>query len=185
MTQKGDADAFDSLFELYKDEAVRTAYLITGNQSICEDIAQEAFLTCYRCIGSLKKPETFRAWFYRILTRSAWKYGKRARREVAEENVEERADKIDRELSSERYRQSEVNESLYLEISRLEPKQKAAVILYYFSGLSTKEISMTLHCLEGTVKSRLHAARKKLKRNLKASESEEKESGSVARKGIA
>jgi len=50
MMQQGNLDAFDLIFEKYKNEAVRTAYLITGRNSICEDIAQEAFIKCFKHI---------------------------------------------------------------------------------------------------------------------------------------
>ncbi len=175
MVQKGDADAFDMLFEKYKNEAVRTAYLITGNQSICEDIAQETFIKCYRSIGKLENPKAFKAWFYRILTRIAWKYGKQASLEVPEENIIEKADEKNIDISFEQHMQSELNQMLYAEISRLEPRKKAVIILYYFNGLSTREISAVLNCFEGTVKSRLHAARQELKQGLKTFESDERE----------
>lgn len=181
MIQKGNPDAFDQLFEKYKNEAVRTAYLITGNRSICDDIAQEAFITCYQQIGNLKNPKAFKAWFYRILTRTAWKYGKLANREISTENIVEKADERNMDVSLQRYMQSEINQNLYTEISRLEPKQKAVIILYYFNGFSTKEIAMVLKCFEGTVKSRLYAARQKLKSSLEAQNPDEKGSETFAR----
>ena len=92
MLQQGNAEAFDRLFEQYKNQAVRTAYLITGNRSVCEDVAQEAFLLCFRRIKSLRDPKAFTVWFYRILTRVAWRYGKLAQREIPSENIMEQAD---------------------------------------------------------------------------------------------
>jgi len=175
MVQKGDENAFDMLFERYKNEAVRTAFLITGNQSICEDIAQEAFIKCYGSIGGLDNPKAFRAWFYRILTRIAWKYGKAAGRETADEDIIEKADAACTDISFERHMRSEINRLLYSEISRLEPRKKAVIVLYYFDGLSTKEIASALNCFEGTVKSRLHSAREELKKALKALDADEKE----------
>lgn len=177
MVQKGDIDAFDELFEKYKNEAVRTAYLITGNWSICEDIAQETFITCYKSIGSLKSPKAFTAWFYHILTRIAWKYGKIASLEITDEDILSKADEVNVDISFEKYEQSEINRVLYSEIAHLEPKQKASIILYYFCGLTTKEIAQVLKCREGTVKSRLHTARQNLKSNLDAKEHNEKERG--------
>ena len=164
--QKGNLAAFDALFEQYKHMAVRTAYLITGNPSICEDIAQEAFITCYSNIGKLRNPLGFRAWFYRILTRVAWRYGKAAGWEIPTENIFDEVNKTNTDNSFEQYRQSETNRLLYAEIAQLRPKLKTVVILYYFSGLTTKEIATAVECLEGTVKSRLHTARQKLKKNM-------------------
>ncbi|MEA4830835.1 RNA polymerase sigma factor [Caproiciproducens sp.] len=166
MIQQGNFDAFDQIFEKYKNEAVRTAYLITGRKSICEDIAQEAFIKCFKHISDLKNPNGFRAWFFRILTRTAWKYGRSASREIPTENMAERVDESSLNLVNEQYSTFEENRLLYSEINHLEPKQKTVIILYYFNGLSTKEIAKVSRCLEGTVKSRLFSARKKLKSRL-------------------
>jgi RNA polymerase sigma factor (sigma-70 family) len=172
--QKGNVDAFDMLFEKFKNEAVRTAYLITGNRSICEDIAQETFIECYRSIVRLENPKAFKAWFYRILTRIAWKYGRLASLEVPEENITEKADEKNIDMSFERHMQTETNQMLYAEISRLDSRKKEVIILYYFNGLSTKEIASVLNCFEGTVKSRLYAARQELKQGLKTYEADER-----------
>ena len=164
--QQGDLAAFDELFEKYKNMAVRTAYLITGNRSICEDIAQETFIQCYKNIGKLRNPHGFRAWFYRILTRVAWQYGKAAGLEIATENILEEVDKTSIDISLEQYLRSETDRILCSEIAHLQSKLKTVVILYYFSGLSTKEIATAVGCLDGTVKSRLHTARQKLKKSM-------------------
>ena len=166
MMRQGNSDAFDQIFEKYKNEAVRTAYLITGKKSICEDIAQEAFIKCFIHIGDLQNPNGFRAWFFRILTRTAWKYGRSVSREIPTENMTEKVEESSFDLINEQYSATEENRLLYSEISRLEPKQKTVIILYYFNGLSTKEIAKVSRCLEGTVKSRLFSARKKLKARL-------------------
>lgn len=181
LLQKGDLDAFDRIFEKYKDNAVRTAYLITGNQSICEDIVQEAFIQCYKHVGSLKDPNGFRAWFYKILTRLAWKYGKAASREIATDDLSEKADETNIQISIEQHLQFETNRILHLEIAQLEPKLKNVIILYYFNGLSTKEIAAAEGCLEGTVKSRLHTARQKLKKSLESLDCQETECGKNAK----
>lgn len=164
--QKGNSAAFDPLFEKYKHRAVRTAYLITGNSSICEDIAQEAFINCYSNIGKLRNPLGFRSWFYKILTRVAWRYGKAAGWEIPTENILDKADKKSTNNSFEQYLQSETNRLLYAEIAQLRPKLKTVVVLYYFSGLTTKEVATAVGCLEGTVKSRLHTARQKLRKSM-------------------
>lgn len=166
MIQQGNNNAFDQLFDKYKNEAVRTAYLITGRNSICEDIAQEAFIKCYKHIRELKNPNGFRAWFFRILTRTAWKYGRSASREIPTEDMTERIEESGSNLAGDPYLSVEENRLLYSEINRLEPKQKTVIVLYYFNGLSTKEIAKASGCLEGTVKSRLFSARKKLKSKL-------------------
>ena len=60
----------------------------------------------------------------------------------------------------------EESQELYQAIKRLPVKQRTAVILYYFEEMGTKEIATVSGCLEGTVKSRLYGARKRLRQEL-------------------
>ena len=64
----GDMDAFDRLMEQYQAEALRAAYLISGNHADSEDIVQETFVSCYLNRSQIKNPEAFRSWFYESLS---------------------------------------------------------------------------------------------------------------------
>ena len=59
--------AFDTLYERYKDDAYRLACLITGSRTDGEDLAQEAFVACAQSIGSLRDGAKFRPWLLRTL----------------------------------------------------------------------------------------------------------------------
>ena len=65
--QQGDMQAFDTLYERYKDDAYRLACLITGSRTDGEDLAQEAFVACAQSIGSLRDGAKFRPWLLRTL----------------------------------------------------------------------------------------------------------------------
>ena len=80
--QQGDMQAFDTLYERYKDDAYRLACLITGSRTDGEDLAQEAFVACAQSIGSLRDGAKFRPWLLRTLSRAAWKYCRTAKRET-------------------------------------------------------------------------------------------------------
>ena len=67
---------------------------------------------------------------------------------------------------------TEEREQLWDAVQGLEIRQRTAVVLYYYNQMSTKEIAKAMGCLEGTVKSRLHTARKNLKDRLNAREKE-------------
>lgn len=164
--RNGDSDAFTKLYDRYKNNAVRTAYLITGNQASAEDVAQEAFVKCYLEIGKLQNPECFRTWFYRLLVRIAWRHAKVEKRDVPVEDVYEESRPSGGRSTEQEYLDAETSDILYKQIRKLDKKKRTAVMLYYYSGLSTKEIAQVMGCLEGTVKSRLHFARKTLKSNL-------------------
>lgn len=164
--QSGDMHVFSEIFEMYKNEALKYSYLITGNKFTSEDIAQEAFMKCYLSAKTLKNVEQFKPWFFKILTRIAWKYANKDKKELPLENIFEKADKESIDGSMNAYIRNEEAETLHAEIESLDLKQKTVIILFYFNGLTIKEIANVMGCFEGTVKSRLHTARKKLKANL-------------------
>lgn len=80
--QHGDMQAFDELYERYKDDAYRLACLITGSRTDGEDLAQEAFVTCAQSIKSLRDGSKFRPWLLKTLSRAVWKYCRKAKRET-------------------------------------------------------------------------------------------------------
>ncbi|CUU49417.1 RNA polymerase sigma factor [Clostridium beijerinckii] len=164
--QSGDMNALGELFEMYKNESFKYSYLITGSKYTSEDIVQEAFISCYNNIRSLKNPKSFKSWFFKMLTRIAWRYAKKDKKSLPVDNIFEKLDEKNIDTSIEQYLRKEQNNNLYAEIEKLDLKQKTVIVLYYFNGLTVSEIAKVMGCFEGTVKSRLHSARKKLKSSL-------------------
>lgn len=164
--QSGDMNALGELFEIYKNESFKYSYLITGSKYTSEDIVQEAFISCYNNIKSLKNPEFFKSWFFKMLTRIAWRYAKKDKKSLLVDDIFEKVDEKNIDTSIEQYLRKEKNNNLYAEIEKLDLKQKTVIVLYYFNGLTVSEIAKVMGCFEGTVKSRLHSARKKLKSSL-------------------
>ncbi len=174
--QYGDMNALGELFEMYKNESFKYSYLITGDKYTSEDIVQETFITCYFHIKSLKNVEQFRSWFFKILTRIAWRYAKKQKKSVPVDNIFEKLQNKNIDESIEKYIINQQSQMLRTEIENLELKQRTVIILYYFNGLSVKEIANIIGCFEGTVKSRLYSARKKLKCSLLVNSEEYKNS---------
>ena len=162
--QKGDMEAFDRIFEIYKNKLLRMAFLISGNYADSEDIVQETFVKCYCERKSLKDISSFSSWLYQILTRTAWRYCKKQRREQPCEEIFDSEQPAADPLPLDSLIHREEQKALYDQIGRLELKQKTTVVLYYFNQLSTREISRIMGCREGTVKSRLYTARKNLEK---------------------
>lgn len=165
--QEGDVEAFDRIFELYQRKLLRTAYLITGNYADSEDIVQETFVKCFCNCKKLREPAGFTTWLYQILTRTSWRYGKKQRREEPVEQFYETGEPSTGNLPLESVLRQEMREQLYERIRKLNQKQRTVIILYYFNQMSTREISRVMGCMEGTVKSRLYAARKNLGEGLR------------------
>ena len=164
--QTGSRTAFDQIYERYHIQAYRTAVLLTGNRADAEDVVQEAFVQVYLHAKELKEPAGFKSWFYRILTRLAWKCGRNGKREIPDEDIAVRADRADGGDCLSRLIGKEERERVRKAVESLDEKHRSIVVLYYFNNFTTAEIARITGCFEGTVKSRLHAARKKLEKSL-------------------
>lgn len=144
--------------------AYRVALGVLHNTAEAEDVAQEAMLRAYRNFNRLRDRERFRGW----LVRTAWRLaldriraaGRRARREYAAmETVSEiRAENMAASQEFERHVARAVDE--------LPEKLRVVVVLAAIEGYSTREVASLLDIPEGTVKSRLFLARKRLAKGL-------------------
>ena len=78
---EGDSQAFDRIMEYYYPKVLRMAYLISGSYADSEDIVQETFVLCWTNRRKIKDPESFGSWIYRTLTREAWRFCRKHRKE--------------------------------------------------------------------------------------------------------
>lgn len=169
LFQLGQEGAFEQLFQRYKQAAMRSAFLLTGNHFDAENVLQEAFIKCYQNLAGLREAAKFRPWFWRILTRAAWSYCKKRDRETPTAAIfEEYPAKSALELLTE----NEEQQMLLAAIKRLPLKQKTVIVLYYYNEMSVQEIAQATGTLCGTVKSRLFAARRNLAQFLAAKEAD-------------
>ena len=164
--KKGSRAAFDALYEKYRDQAVRTAYLITGNLADSEDIVQDTFVKIYLHSNKLQNNSGFKAWMMRILVRTAWRASKKKKREFPDEEAVCGMEDRTEPSSLDKVMQHEDAKRLSAVVRSLPAKQRTVVVLYYYNGLNVGEIAGTLGIMEGTVKSRLHTARKNMKKAL-------------------
>ena len=164
--KKGRKEAFDLLYEKYKNLAIRTAYLITGNRPDSEDALQETFVKVYLHIAELKNDAGFKPWMMQILVRTAYRIGKRKSREVPDDGIERLSENQTILSPLGQLMKREEAEMIFRAVEALPIKQKTVVVLYYYNDLSVAEIAKLLVCREGTVKSRLHTARRLLKGEL-------------------
>lgn len=164
--QDGDKSAFEEIFELYKVNAIKTAYILTGNRALADDVVQETFVQCYLKIKDLKNPMQFKTWFFKILTRIAWRMNTKEKSAVPVENIFEILTCSNDENIENNFIKKETSKKIMTAIDNLDYKQRTVVLLYYYKEFSVSEIASIMGCFEGTVKSRLYAARKNLKKSL-------------------
>lgn len=171
----GSEDAFDALYHSFSQRLYRMAYFITRNRADSEDILQETFVTCFLHRKDLKEPECFESWIYQILIRAARRLEKQKGRAgtvsfdriLEDEDQSGLAERISRDIAAasplEQVLEQEVAAELQKAIGLLDEKHRTVILLYYYNGLSTKEIAQITRTLEGTVKSRLYKSRALLK----------------------
>jgi RNA polymerase sigma factor, sigma-70 family len=167
LCRQGDMYAFNLLYNKYSSKALRTAYLIVGNKNIAEDIMQEAFYECYRGINKLRNPEIFEAWFNKLLIRVCWRMAAKESRSVCDsldETYDENA--ADYTAADDPFESCDMNAAVKKAINKLDTPLRTTVILFYYNDMSIKEIAKVLNCMQGTVKSRLHNARRYIEKAL-------------------
>ena len=146
----------------------RLAYSYLKNREEALDAVQTAVCRALEKQDGLQDADALRTWFYRILTRTAWAYCKKQKKE---QPVEEIYDVYQASLPLEKssleiVAENEYQSNLLAAINRLNPKQRIVVILYYYDEFSVEEIAKATQTLPGTVKSRLFTARHNLQKLL-------------------
>ncbi|MBD5454400.1 MAG: RNA polymerase sigma factor [Lachnospiraceae bacterium] len=161
--KNGNREAFDILYEKYKSLAIRTAYLIMGNLADSEDVVQDTFVKVWMYADRIQNADSFQAWMLQILVRTAYRHAKKKRKEFPDEETVNRMENRTCASSLEKVIQMEEAERLKAAIKALPIRHRSVVVLYYYNQLGIKEIAGMLGIMEGTVKSRLHTARKRMK----------------------
>ncbi len=151
--QSGSVKALDMLVLRWQKRLWCYAYNLTGNSEAAWDITQDSWLGIIKGLRKLQDPANFKAWAYRITTNKSIDWMKKSK-SVKQISIEE----IEEQQSSQK-KDTGVKELL----EKLDMRKKVVLSLYYFEQLSVPEISVALKIPKGTVKSRLHSARKELK----------------------
>jgi RNA polymerase sigma-70 factor, ECF subfamily len=142
----------------------RTACLILGNPADAEEAVQEAFLRAWRFRDSLTSVPSIRPWLYRVVVNSCYS---KLRQEIPHRDRRAGADQLDGlpasgsdpALAAQR---SEVAETVLAALQRLPVSLRVPIVLRYYADLSERDIALAIGRRQGTVKSRLHEARRRL-----------------------
>ena len=161
----GDLEALGELYERYNIRVYRTALAITRDGKAAEDILQEAFLRVYTYADRIDETVSLGPWLYRVTVNLAYSWTSRVKRWF-----HTLQDTLDCWTSSAQWQPEAVAEKreqrqiLQQAIDALSPRHRAVVVMYYLEGLSLKEIACVMDVPAGTVKSRLHYARERLRK---------------------
>ena len=171
----GDTEAFGLLAKKYAGRAVGTACLLLGDHHDAHDASQEAFIRAWRAIKRFNSQSSFYTWYSTILRNVCIsrlrKRPKKKHLELIDVHAAD-ASATNPSLLAER---NEKNERLWQAIMQLATTHRQIIVMSHFQHLSYKQIAKELGIPIGTIASRLHGARKALRKFLEAgSESQSK-----------
>ena len=163
----GESGAFEELVMRHENAVMSTAKRITGSRFTAEDASQDAFVSAWMRLDSLRDRSKFKPWVCAIAKNCAMALVTRYRSVVPDISLhlvenEEMADNPDPELSA--LLSSETDEELHALVDALGEKLRETIRLHYFEGYSVAEIADLLSVPAGTVKWRLAEGRKQLRK---------------------
>jgi len=164
-TALGDRDAFADLVDRHKDDLVSYLARLTGCRERAQDLAQESFLRLYQRAEQYDERGQFKAYLYRIATNLVRSEARRQRRFRLLLPFLQRKDGQGPE-AQRRVLQQEARRQLEQAVTRLPLSYRVPLVLHEIEGWPYHEIAEQLGCRVGTVKSRIHRARQRLKDEL-------------------
>jgi RNA polymerase sigma-70 factor (ECF subfamily) len=165
--RQGDAVAFGVLVERYQRRVAGVAMAVVHNQDDALELAQETFIRAYENLAKFESRSSFSTWLYRIAANLAIdlrrREGRRTMLRGEEAEIELERLPSPQGDSFHTTARGELNTRLRAALEELTPEHRAVILLREVEGLSYDEISDVLQCPRGTVMSRLHYARTRLR----------------------
>jgi len=172
--RNGEIGAFRELVERYKKKIYYLALDLTGNHHDAEDLSQEVFIKAYRSLKNFRGDAKFNSWLYRIAVNTCISQKRKKSlssmtlqedfdSETDQKHFTEGASFHNPERSAEAgLIQQHINNAL----QRLTPRERSVFVLRHYNDLPLKEIAHILKISEGTVKSMLFRAIKRLQKEV-------------------
>ena len=157
--QSGEPAAFEDLIAVMERPLLYYAMSLTGSQDSALDVLQEVWIKTFRGIRKLKDPGALRPWLYSIVHGIAVdRIRKNSRREAAEQfQYEEFVEAEEPSFANEDA------EAIHQALSGISLLHREVLVLHFLEDLSIAEIAEVVGCSEGTVKSRMHYAKRAMK----------------------
>jgi RNA polymerase sigma-70 factor (sigma-E family) len=157
-------DKLDELYRAFAPDAVRLAYLLTGDAGLAEDLAQDAFVRVLGRFRDLRNPDSF--WWYlrKTVVNLSRSHFRRRRIERAFLESERRQREPDAPFDPDERRATQQA------LLQLRPGQRAAVVLRYYEDLTESQTAEVLGWPVGTVKSTVSRAMDRLRKELASDE---------------
>lgn len=169
--QEGDQQAFRVLVERYEGRVYNLACSILGDREIAKDAAQNAFIRAYQALPGFRADSGFYTWLYRIAVNVCLNAAQKEKRRRDSTSLDTLLDSgqfstehlWERRTPAGDFERLRLQETIQEILNLLSSDHRLVIVLKDIEGMSQEEISRTLNCSVGTVKSRLSRARAHLR----------------------
>ena len=166
-TTRGDLSAFEQLVDRHRPVVIRVATRMVGADE-AEDVSQDAFLRAFHRLDRFRGDAPFRSWLLRITHNAALDHLGRRRAEPVDPDSLDTAEPATARPPAERLEVRERIERLERKLRGLTPQHRVVLVLRDAEGLSYEEIADITETPLGSVKGRLHRARREFVEMLRA-----------------
>jgi RNA polymerase sigma-70 factor (ECF subfamily) len=170
QAREGKPEAWDALFRRYQLPLYVYVFELVHNDQASLDIVQETFIAAARHIGGLREDDKFGSWLFGIAHQKViqhWR--KRGGKEVLFDEIPESPDEFEGGPDDLLIRREQEAAFMNL-LNQLPPPQRSVLLLHFVEDFSLEEIARITETQLGTVKSRLHYAKRALRKLLKGIE---------------
>lgn len=164
QARAGDSAAWDALFRRYQLPLYVYIFELVRDEQTSLDIVQETFINAARHIGSLREDDKFGSWLFGIAHQKCiQRWRKQAREEMLRDEFAHTPAQVESGPDELLIREEQEAEFMYL-LNQLPPPQRSVLLLHFVEDFSLEEIAGITGVSIGTVKSRLHYAKKSLRK---------------------
>ena len=156
---EGDHDAFVALVDASLARLDAAAWLILRDAELARDAVQDAMVRAWRDLPGLRDPDRFDAWLHRLTVNACLDLARHRRRRI----IEVELTPLDHPAVADTPRVVADRDVLDRALDRLDPEQRAVVVLRFFLDLSLPETAAALGIPIGTAKSRLHRSLERMR----------------------
>jgi RNA polymerase sigma-70 factor (ECF subfamily) len=158
--QGGDRAAFEELVELYQPRLRYFLASMVGDEHAADDLLQEVWFDVFRGVARLADPGAFAAWLYRIARHRALGELRKRRQPLSSlEGIDLAAEEPEEDDFS-----AEDAQRVHAALGQLPLEHREVLLLRFFEGMSYEDIAAVTGCQLGTVRSRIHYAKRALRR---------------------
>lgn len=159
QARAGDQQAFSALVTSHTDRCFALAYRILRDVHRAQDATQQALLSAWRDLPSLRDADRFDAWLSRLVVHACYAEARGERRHAARIRVLQLETRTTPDMAPSVAARTDLDNAF----RRLSPEQRAVVVMHHHLGYPLTEIAATLGIPEGTARSRLHYAVRQLR----------------------